>query len=42
MKKIFKHIEFIFDYYIAYFLCNGNKIHRYEQYMKNKYGESIK
>lgn len=42
MKKIFKHIEFIFDYYIAYFLYNGNKIHRYEQYMKNKYGESIK
>lgn len=42
MMKIFKRIEFIFDYYIAYFLYNGNKRYRYEQYMKNKYGKSIK
>jgi hypothetical protein len=42
MNSIFKRIEFIWDYYFAYFLYNGNKRHRYEQHIENKYGKSIK
>ena len=28
-----------FDVYIAYFLYNGNKTHKYYEYMRNKYGK---
>lgn len=38
MKKLLKKIEFWFDYYIAYFLYNGNKRGDYETYMKKKWG----
>lgn len=42
MNSIFKRIKFIWDYYFVYFLYNGNKRYRYEQYIENKYGKSIK
>jgi hypothetical protein len=38
MKKLLKKIEFWFDYYIVYFLYNGNKKSDYEDYMKKKWG----
>lgn len=37
MKRIMKKIEWIFDYYFAYFLFNGNKQDRYNDYMNKKY-----
>ena len=36
MKKFFKKIEWIIDYYLVYFLYNVNKLYRYDEYMKNK------
>ena len=35
-----QRLEKWFDIYIAYFLYNGNKTHRYYEYMRNKYGEN--
>ncbi len=32
-----KKLEWIFDYYIAYFLYNPNKIDRYYKYLRNKW-----
>ena len=40
MKKLLKKLDKWFDVHIAYFLYNGNKQHRYYDYMKNKYGEN--
>lgn len=37
MKKIIKKIEWFFDYYFAWMMYNGNKTHRYKEYMKKKY-----
>ena len=37
MKKIIKKIDWIIDYYFVYFLYNGNKTHRYIEYMEKKY-----
>lgn len=34
-----KRLEWIFDYYVAYFLYNGMKRHLYHQYMTHKWGE---
>lgn len=38
-NKFFKKLEWYFDYYIAYFLYNGNKQDRYVQYMQKKWGD---
>lgn len=38
MKKIIKKLEWTFDYYIAYFLFNGNKRQKYNDYMEKKWG----
>lgn len=38
MSKIFKKLEWWFDYYIAYFLYNGNKHDQYIEYMEKKWG----
>lgn len=38
MKKMFNELEWIFDYYFAYFLYNSNKIHEYHSFMKTKWG----
>jgi hypothetical protein len=35
---LIRSLEWIFDYYFAYFLYNGNKHHRYFDYMCNKWG----
>ena len=37
MKKIAEKLEWIFDYYIAYFLYNPNKIDRYHNYLNDKW-----
>ena len=36
--KILKKLDFYFDFYIAYFLFNGNKRHKYTEYMEKKWG----
>jgi len=38
MKKFFKELDWIWDYYFVYFLYNSNKVHRYHWYMKKKWG----
>ncbi len=40
MTQLLSKIEKWFDIYIAYFLYNGNKTHRYYEYMRNKYGKN--
>jgi hypothetical protein len=37
MNKIIEKIEWIFDYHIAYFLYNPNKIDRYYQYLNERW-----
>jgi hypothetical protein len=37
-KGPFYRLKWIIDYYIVYFLYNNRKIHRYHQYMSDKYG----
>jgi hypothetical protein len=37
-----KRLEWIFDYYIAYFLYNGMKRDVYNQYMRDKWGDKFK
>lgn len=39
MKKWLKRFDFWFDYYIGYFLTNGNKVDRYNEYMEKKWGK---
>ncbi len=39
---IMKRLEWIFDYYIGYFLYNGMKRDVYNQYMINKWGDKFK
>lgn len=38
MKNFINKLEYYFDYYVAYFLYNGNKRDRYHAYMRSKYG----
>ena len=38
MKKFLKKLDWIWDYYFVYFLYNGNKGHKYKQYMLQKWG----
>ena len=37
MKKLFKKIDFWFDYYILWMFFNGNKTYRYIEYMEKKW-----
>lgn len=37
MKKFLHKLSFCFDYYVGYFLTNGNKIEKWREYMMNKY-----
>jgi hypothetical protein len=39
MKKIFKWVEWKFDFYFTYFLYNPNKRFRYHRYMIKKWGD---
>lgn len=39
MKKILKKIDWIWDYYFLYFLYNGNKQHRYREYIERKWAK---
>lgn len=38
MNKLLKKLEWWFDYYFAWMLYNGNKTHRYIEYMEKKWG----
>ena len=40
MKTLIKKIEWWFDYYVGFFVTNGNKLDRYHQFMMKKYGEN--
>lgn len=42
IKKVLKKIEWVLDYYFVWLLYNGNKTHRYIEYMENKYGKHEK
>jgi hypothetical protein len=37
MKHLLNKLGWWFDYYFAYFLYNGNKRHRYQNHMREKY-----
>lgn len=37
MKKVLSKLEFWFDYYFMWMFFNGNKTHRYIEYMKKKW-----
>lgn len=37
MKSFFKKIEYLFDYYVAYFFYSPQKSARYNEYMKRKW-----
>lgn len=41
IRKILTKIEWWFDYYIAWFLYNPNKRHRYFEYMKKKWKDKF-
>ena len=40
MNKVLKKLDWWFDYYIAWMLYNGNKTHKYIEYMENKWGKN--
>lgn len=42
MKKILNKIEWIIDYYFLWMLYNGNKTHKYIEYMNNKWNKNKK
>lgn len=37
IKKILRKIDWFWDYYFAWFFYNGNKTHRYIEYMEKKW-----
>ena len=39
MKKLFKKLEWWFDFYVTYFLFNDKKLNQYKHYMEIKYGK---
>lgn len=41
MKKFKAKLEWIWDYYFGYFFYNGNKLHRYFDYMCDKYPDKF-
>jgi len=42
MKKLLKKLDWIFDYYVGFFMTNGNKVEQYHEFMKNKWGDKYK
>jgi hypothetical protein len=34
-----RNLEYWFDYYVGYWLCNPAHLNRYHEYMIDKYGE---
>ena len=41
MKRLLKKLEWLFDYYIAWIFYNGNKQHRYIEYMETKWKNKL-
>lgn len=41
-NKILKKLDWIWDYYFVYFLYDGNKIHRYYEYINKKWNNNGK
>jgi hypothetical protein len=41
MRNLLKNINFIFDYYIGYFLYNANTHHVWRKMILNKYPEKF-
>ena len=41
MKKLLYNLEFLFDYYIGYHLCNGKTHYKWSDYIINKYPEKF-
>lgn len=39
IKKILKKIDWLFDYYFVWMWYNGNKVHKYIDYMQKKWGK---
>lgn len=39
MNKIIKKLDWWFDYYFAWIFYNGNKTHKYIEYMEQKWGD---
>jgi hypothetical protein len=39
MRKLRDNIEWFLDFYVAYFLYNSKKLHRYHKYMIGKWGK---
>ena len=42
ISKFIKKIEWVVDYYFVWILYNGNKKHKYIEYMENKWGKNEK
>ena len=42
VSKILKKLDWIWDYYFVYFMYNGNKLNKYNDYMKNKWENYVK
>lgn len=40
MNNFLKKLEWCWDYYFAWFFYNGNKTHRYIEYMEKKWGKN--
>ena len=39
MKRFLTELEWKWDFYFVIFLYNTNKVHRYDAYMKHKWGK---
>ena len=40
MLKLLNKLDWIYDYYILYFMYNDKKLDRYHSYMKQKWGQN--
>lgn len=40
--KFFEKLEWIFDYYFAWITYNGRKMHKYNEYMIERWGDKYK
>lgn len=41
MKKLFKKLEWWFDFYVVYFLYNDRDLKQYKWFMEKKYGKTF-
>lgn len=41
MKKLFRKIDWVIDYYFVIWLYSPSKIERYSTYMENKWGSKL-